>query len=234
MFDNLIESKPRRERSLGQSIFSVVAHLVIIALAVKLTSGAAETIKKVLADTNMMFIKPPDPPPPPPPPPPDQKVVVSANPPPQGFQTVVPPKVIPTEIPPVNLNEKFDAKNFSGKGVEGGIATGVIGGTGPVTTQDTYTEAQVDDPVAPMVCPEPRYPPALKTVGVTGQVKLQYVVGVNGRAEPGSVKVISTTNPAFADPAVETINKCTFKPAKMKGTAVRQLVEQNVRFTIGG
>lgn len=232
MFDNLIESKPKRDRTIGQTITSVIVHVILIAVAVKLTSGAAETVKKILADSHMLFIKPP--PPPPPPPPPDQKVVVSANPPPQGFQTIMPPKVIPTEIPPVNLNEKFDPRNFSGKGVEGGIAGGVVGGTGPVTTQDTYTDAQVDDPVQPLVCPEPKYPPALKSVGVQGSVTLRYVVGTNGRTEPGSVRVISSTNKAFEEPAVETINKCTYKSAKIKGTPVRQLVEQNVRFTIGG
>ena len=231
MFDNLIESKPRRERTLGETIASVIAHVIVIAVAVKLTSGAAETVKKILADSHMLFIKAPEPPPPPPPP--DQKVVVSANPPPQGFQTIMPPRVIPTEIPPVNLNEKFDPKNFSGKGVEGGLATGVVGGTGPVSTQDTYTDAQVDDPVVPISCPEPKYPPALKTVGVQGSVTLRYVVGTDGRAEPGSVRVMNSTNKAFEEPAVETISKCTYKPAKIKGTAVRQLVEQNVRFTIG-
>ena len=233
MFDNLIESKPRRERSAAQTVFSVIAHVILIAVAVKLTSGAAETVKKILADSHMMFIKPPDPPPPPPPPP-EQKVVVSANPPPQGFQTIMPPKVIPTEIPPVNLNEKFDPKNFSGKGGEGGIASGVVGGTGPVSTQDTYTDAQVDDPVLNLTCPEVRYPPALKSVGVTGSVTLRYVVGTNGRAEQGSIKVVSSTNKAFEDPAIETIGKCTYKAAKIKGTAVRQLVEQNVQFKIGG
>jgi TonB family protein len=71
-------------------------------------------------------------------------------------------------------------------------------------------------------------------VGVTGSVTLRYVVGTDGRAEGGSIKVISSTNKAFEEPAVETIGKCTYKAAKIKGTAVRQLVEQNVKFTIGG
>ena len=34
--------------------------------------------------------------------------MVSANPPPQGFQVITPPDNIPTEIPPVNLNEPSD------------------------------------------------------------------------------------------------------------------------------
>src|SRR3989449_4910678 len=37
----------------------------------------------------------------------------------KGFQTVVAPDVIPTNIPPVNLQEHFDPKDSSGTGVEG-------------------------------------------------------------------------------------------------------------------
>jgi len=145
----------------------------------------------------------------------------------------VPPKVIPTEIPPVNLNEKFDPKNFSGKGVEGGIATGVIGGTGPVSTQETFTDAQVDEAVFQSGCTLPKYPPALKSVGVQGSVQLQYVVGSDGRVERSSIKVVSSTNKAFEEPAIDAVLTCSNKAAKIKGTAVRQLVEQVVRFTIG-
>ena len=108
-------------------------HAAVIFAAVKVTTGAAEGIKKIVADTTMVFLKPPPPPPPPPDqPPPD--VIVSQNPPPKGFQTVVAPTDIPKDIPPIDLDEKpFDPKDFTGKGVEGGIAAGIVGGTGPVT-----------------------------------------------------------------------------------------------------
>ena len=231
MFDNLIESRPRRERSISQTVLSLVVHTIIIIAAVKLTSGAAETVKKILADTHMAFLKPP--PPPPPPPPPEQKIV-SANPPPKGFQSIMPPKVIPTEIPPVNLNEKFDPKNFSGKGIEGGVGNGVVGGTGPVNTQETFTNDQVDDPIQQSGCPEPKYPPALKAVGVQGNASLRYIVAANGKVERGSVQVMSSTNKAFEEPAVEAILACAYKPAKIRGSSVRQLVEQTIRFKLGG
>ncbi|MDX2058324.1 MAG: hypothetical protein SFV24_11025, partial [Gemmatimonadales bacterium] len=119
MFENLIESQPKRNRSLGQTAVSLVLHVVLIYGAVKATSGAAETLKEILQDTTMVFLKPPEPPPPPPPTTPPPDAIVTANPPPMGFQTVMPPTEIPKDIPPVNLNERFDAKDFSGKGVEG-------------------------------------------------------------------------------------------------------------------
>lgn len=236
MFENLIESKPKKEQSTGQLIVSVILHVLLIFGAVKATQGAAETVKKLLADTTAVFIKPPDPPPPPPPDQPPPDVVVSQNPPPQGFQTIVPPKEIPTEIPPVDLNQKFNAKDFSGKGQEGGIAKGVVGGTGPVdiVSGESFTVDQVDDPVQYLDGANPTYPPVLKSAGIEGKVSLRFVVGTDGRPEIGTIQVLSSTNKAFESPAIEAIKRARFKPAKIRGAPVRQLVEQAIRFSLTG
>ncbi len=49
MFENLIESKRKKQKSLGQSITSVIIHIIVIFAAVKATSGAAETLQRVIA-----------------------------------------------------------------------------------------------------------------------------------------------------------------------------------------
>src|SRR4051812_38843340 len=162
----------------------------------------------------MVFLKPPPPPPPPPPDQPPPEVVVSQNPPPKGFQTVVAPTDIPKEIPPINLKEKaFDPKDFTGKGVEGGIAAGVVGGSGPVDVQgQVYSSTQLDDPASVVNMPSPRYPPAMLAAGVAGKVVLQFIIDAEGKAEASSIKVISATAPAFVEPAKEAVLKATFKP----------------------
>lgn len=235
MFENLIESKPQKKRSLGQTFVSLLVHAAVIFAAVKVTTGAAETIREIVADTTMVFLKPPPPPPPPPPDQPPPDVIVSANPPPKGFQTVVAPTDIPKDIPPIDLNEKpFDPRDFTGKGVEGGIAAGIVGGTGPVEVSgEVFLEAQLDDPVQVISIPSPRYPPVLQSAGIAGRVELQYVVDTTGHAEPNSFKVLKTTHPAFVEPAKEAISKGVFKPAKFKGQAVRQLVQQAISFKVG-
>ena len=232
MFENLIESKQKGTRTVGQTALSLLVHGGIIFAAVRATQGVAETMKNRPIDTTMVFLKPPPPPPPPPDqPPPD--VIVAANPPPKGFQTVVAPTDIPKDIPPIDLNEKpFDPKDFTGKGVEGGIAAGIVGGTGPVSGE-VFLEAQLDDPVQPISIPTPRYPPVLQSAGIAGSVDLQYVVDTTGHAEPNSFKVMKTTHPAFVDPAEEAIRKGVFKPAKFKGVPVRQLVQQRISFKNG-
>jgi len=232
VFENLIESKQKGTRTVGQTALSLLVHGGIIFAAVRATQGVAETMKNRPIDTTMVFLKPPPPPPPPPDqPPPD--VIVAANPPPKGFQTVVAPTDIPKDIPPIDLNEKpFDPKDFTGKGVEGGIAAGIVGGTGPVSGE-VFLEAQLDDPVQPISIPTPRYPPVLQSAGIAGSVDLQYVVDTTGHAEPNSFKVMKTTHPAFVDPAEEAIRKGVFKPAKFKGVPVRQLVQQRISFKNG-
>jgi protein TonB len=231
MFETLIESKPKKTRTLKQSVSSLILHVVLGYGAIKATAGAAETMKAILQDTTKFILTQPPPPPPPPETPPAE-AIVTANPPPLGFQTVMPPTEIPKEIPPVNLNERFNAADFSGKGVEGGIATGAVGGTGPVTGE-TFLEAQVDDPVAPINQPKPRYPPVLQQAGVSGRVDIQYVVDTLGHAEPASWKVLKSTNKLFEEPARESIMKSVYKPARIKGAAVRQLVQQSIVFNVG-
>ena len=231
MFENLIESKPRKVRTFKQSAMSLILHLTIGYAAIRATAGAAEELHKVLQDTTAFVLKAPPPPPPPPDqPPPD--VIVSANPPPLGFQTVMPPMEIPKDIPPVNLNERFNAADFSGKGVEGGVAGGVAGGTGPVTGE-TFLQTEVDDPVQQVNVPHPRYPPVLQQAGVSGFVEVNYVVDTLGHAEPSSWKVMKSSNQQFEAPARESIMKAVFKPARIKGGAVRQLVTQKISFNIG-
>ena len=232
MFDTLIESKPKRERSVGQTVFSLVIHGLLIAGAVKVTAGAAERVDEMLNDTTSFVLIPPEATPPPPEPPPED-VVVSANPPPKGFQTIVAPAEIPTEIPPVNLSERaLDPRDFTGKGVEGGIAAGVVGGTGPVEIGQTFLEAQDDDPPQ-MIQQGPQiFPPSMTSAGIPGRVTMQYIVDVTGHVEPSSFKVLSTTHQAFVEPTKQMLLKSVFKPGKVKGTPVRVLVQQVINFTI--
>jgi TonB family protein len=228
VFEVLVESKPKKERTFGQFMVSMIVHALVITGAVVATKGAAEVVRERIMDTTMVLLTPPKPEAPPPEaPPPD--AIVSANPPPRGFQTVVAVQDIPTEIPPINLNERFDPKDFTGTGVQGGVAVGVVGGTGPVTGE-TYLEAQVDDPPDLISAGPRRYPPVLERAGIGGRVVAQFVVDTSGHPEAAGFKVLSTTNAAFNEPAKEMIMKSVFRPGRVRGQAVRVQVQQAVSF----
>src|SRR4029450_11767102 len=154
MFNNLLESKPKKEKRGGGTVASVVFHSVIVGLAVYATANAAIKNEKPRQEKIDFVETPKDEPPkpeePPPPPPPD---VVVAPPPPKGFQVLTAPVEIPDVLPDIDLNKKVtDEADFSGKGVAGGTSKGVVGGT-PVNADQPYFEFQVEKQVAQIPCP---------------------------------------------------------------------------------
>ncbi|MEO5905000.1 MAG: hypothetical protein ABIQ55_13375, partial [Gemmatimonadaceae bacterium] len=194
MFNQLIESKPKKEKMAGGTLFSLIFHGALIAGAVILTARAGIADDKTKAE-KIQFVemkkeapKPKEPPPPPPP----KEVVVKA-PPPKGFQVLQAPVNIPIKIPDIDLSKKVTSEeDFSGKGVKGGTATGVAGGTPQkIDANQTYFEFQVEKPVAQIPgTGAPRYPDALRSSGVEGEVQAQFVVTEDGKAEPSTFKVL--------------------------------------------
>lgn len=226
MFDTLIVSNPKKKgnltRRLSDSSFSIVTHGVLIYLAVQATLGAGLDNAVGGLDTNMVYIeekqeeKPPEPEAPPPPP--------------KGFQTLMAPINIPTSIPPINLNETFDPRNFTGVGVDMGTAKGVD--TGPVDLTQVFIEAVVDEPPERISFPPLDYPRMLLEARIEGSVVLEAVIDTLGHAEPPSIKVVSSTNRAFEAPAKEGLRRALFRPGRVRGQPVRVLVHLPLRFQI--
>jgi len=223
VFDVLIESKRKSEKkkALGVGAISLMLHTVIItgAIVATLTAGPSDTSTKV--DTQMVFLnqqeKQPDQPPPP-------QLDMQLK----GFQTVVAPTDIPTNIPPVNLQEHFDPRDYSGVGVEGGVATGIVPGADQVLSVDVVQEKPER-----LSGPPPQYPPLLQQAGIEGRVMVQAIVDTSGRIEPNSVRVVESANPGFDVPARNAVLKSLFRPGRVYGRAVRVLVAIPIDFKIG-
>jgi protein TonB len=271
----LLESKKTdekgRKRSAGGTISSVILHVLVIFLAVFATANAGIRKPEKTKTENLRFmeVKKPEPPPPPkkevPPPPkvkkeqpkpktpepPKPKLIVEqpkveAPAPPKGFQIVPPPVAVPTKIPTVDLSKAITNENdFSGKGVAGGTANGVKGGTGDADSKGKeagevkkpeeehhgpYMEFQVEKPVARIGGEAPEYPSQLKDSGVEGSVMVQFVVNENGRADPGTLKVLSSSNPAFTAAVKEALPRMKFSAAQIGGKKVAQLVQMPFQF----
>ncbi|MGH2830980.1 MAG: TonB family protein, partial [Actinomycetota bacterium] len=80
--------------------------------------------------------------------------------------------------------------------------------------------------------PPPRYPPHLQQSGIEGVVMLQAVLDTVGRAEPGSVRIVSSTNSGFNASAIESVNRSEFQPARLNGIAVRVMIQIPVSYTM--
>jgi periplasmic protein TonB len=224
VFEHLIESKRQAnvKRGMSTGFFSMVMHGGIIAGAVYATLSSGKSEDTGALDTMMVYVsqqeeqqKQEEP----------EPVVLDVQ--LKGFQTIAAPTDIPTDIPEIDLTETFDPKNYSGVGVEGGIATGVV-----PTGDQVYLEAVVEERPERLTGPAPQYPDLLRQAGVSGRVLVQAVIDTTGRAIPNTVKIVQTPHPGFDDAARRVMTQSLFRPGRVAGRAVKVLVSLPVDFTI--
>ena len=213
----LLESnrKTRKKRLFGVGFASLAIHSAMIAGIVYATLHAAPRDDQVRMDTTVVLLA-------------LQEQRKAADPPPvqladalKGFQTVAIPAQIPTDIPPVDLQQRFDPKDYSGSGVEGGL-----GGN------EVYAEALVEERPALLSAPAPVYPALLKEAGIQGRVILPAVIDTTGRVEPESVRIMNSPHPAFDQPTKDWVLKALFRPARLHGRGVRVSIHLVVDYAI--
>ena len=223
MLLRLIESKRKTggRRVLGVGLASVAIHSVLIAGVVYATLHAAPRDDHVRMDTTVVLLAP-------------QQRQKPAEPAPvqlvdalKGFQTVVVPAQIPTNIPPIDLQQRFDPKDYSGSGVEGGRASGLAPGGSEV-----YAEAVVEERPALLSAPPPVYPALLRQARIQGRVVVRAIVDTTGRVEPTSVRILKSPSAAFDQPTRDWVLKALFRPARFHGRAVRVFINLPVDYSL--
>jgi len=233
MFDQLLETKAKTQRSTGGTIISIIVHTVLISVAVVLTKKTAEALEKPKEEKVVLTETKKEPEPEKPKEAPKPQEIVAQVAPPKGFQVLTPPIDVPDVIPDVDLSRKAtDEADFSGKGVQGGIAKGVEGGTGPVISDQPYFDFQVEKAAASIPGTGPSYPEMLKSSGIEGEALVQFVVDTTGRAELGSFKVLRATHDAFGQAVRAALPRMRFLPAEIGGRKVRMLVQQPFAFAL--
>lgn len=238
VFDNLVESNRSGRRDVRGTIMGMFGSTLfqgaVMVAAVYATMGVAKESEAFDIDTIMMVMDEPEqqeeqpeeeaPP-----------VVTSLAPPPKGFQVLTAPVDIPTEIPPVNLDQRFDPRDYSGVGVEGGVFSGVEGGTGPVVDLvQVFAEAVVDEVPERISCPPVEYPRMMQQASIEGQVLLQFVVEVDGHVQGDNIDILQASHRAFEGPARDMISRCLFRPGRVRAKPVRVLVQMPIVFHLQG
>jgi len=253
MFNKLVASEGRKTRLLSPMtiVGSILAHVVILgagAYAAENTAMGKKMKEELVEYMEIEEEKPAEPEPPkaeePPPPPPEPETA----PPPvaKGFQELVPPDEPPAKIPDVDLNQKaVDPRDFSGVGTAGGTAEGTE--TGKAQNMANKEEPKEGAPIDVALAEEkPKltnaaevqrllqrlYPPLLRDAGITGQAMIKFVVGADGKVDPSSVSVVSTTHDAFGEASTKIGEKLKFKPAKVGGRSVAVLVTMPITWTL--
>lgn len=216
----------RKPDALGftrSGLVSLLVHTAVIGGAIFVTLSARQSVGATKIDTALVYLQPQEPQHESPPPPELQVPL-------KGFQTVALPTNIPTAIPPVDLQEHFDPKDFSGVGVEGGTATGVT----PPSGNQVYSTLEVDQAPALLSAPplDRDYPTLLRQAGITGRVVIEAVIDTTGKAELTSIAVIQTPHPGFNEAAKRWMTRALFRPARKGGRAVRVLVRQAIDYSL--
>ena len=231
MFNQLLESKAKKQKMAGGTVFSIVLHTVLISAAVYATAKAGAKDEKAKAE-KIQFVEMKKEPPKVPDKPPPPKEVVVKPPPPKGFQVLRAPVRIDIKIPEIDLTKAItNESDFSGKGVKGGTGSGVVGGI--ANTNQTYFEFQVEKPAEMLAeSPKPKYPSVLESSGIAGEVQAQFVVNSSGKADMDSFKVLKSTNELFTQAVKNVLPRMKFSPAMIGGKPVNQLVQQSFQFAV--
>ncbi|MEZ4457734.1 MAG: energy transducer TonB [Gemmatimonadales bacterium] len=231
MFAELIESAPSSRRWAAQSFLSLGFHVAIGAAAVAAGHRIAAEAPTRPQPADIDIYLPPEAPR-------RMTAPVSAAAPgpaapdvPTELPSFAVPVTVPTGIPPVTAAEAPGNPSRFVTAPAGRCAFCSSAAAAPAGDNPWRAES-VDEPAAVLLQPEPAYPALLRTAGMSGRVILQFVVDTLGRVERGSVEVVESPHEAFAASATASIEASRFRPARVRGRVVRQLVRQGVTFTV--
>ena len=146
-----------------------------------------------------------------------------------------PPTITDVVAPPVSepvvksggISREGSVKASSDGDVDGG---GRSKGLGSGNSGRAYEENQVERAVQVSRLVTPKYPESLESVGVEGMVAMRFIVGTDGKVEPGSIQVIDSPHTLFTSAVRQALLNTRYRPAEAGGRAVRQLVEQTFSF----
>jgi len=189
---------------------SLTAHVVVVVAALWTTTG----IHTPVTHPPVIVVFPTEP-------------VETPTPPAPGAPVIEGDVTIPPITPPIIDGVDFGRPVAFAPPVTGPIfAPAMPGSGGPVEV------AFVDQLPAILAGPIPSYPDLLRQAGIQGRVVLEAVVDTVGHVEPGSIVVISAAHPGFVAAARQAVAATLFRPARVRGRAVRVRVRIPMEFAL--
>jgi protein TonB len=234
MLHVLPESRRRSRRSTRGLVVSVVLHTAVIGAAVAGTARA--TLAPLKPDEHVAYVTPPPPPAPAAPTPPPTAAHVAPR---AVAAPAAPPLPAPIEVPDVipppgtpTLPDDFLERRASGAPSLVGPPGAGSGGALLPPSDGVFSAPTVEREVVPLGNAAPRYPEALRTAGVEGEVIAEFVVDTTGRVEPATVTIVRGAHPLFETAVRDALRRMRFRAAEAGGRRVRQLVRQPFTFSL--
>ena len=181
----------------------------LLFLAIPLTQ-IFTTYQKSPEEIEALEIAPPPPPPtpedPPPPPEPEREE---------------PPPELDTPPPPISLEQLDMALNpGTGGSMAGDFALPTFDLSGSdLGGLEIFELGDVDSPPQPRTRIEFSYPSAARRKGITGVVKVEYVVDQKGRVE--KIHIVESPDRILSEATEDVLRRARFEPATKGGTAVK-------------
>jgi len=212
-----------RDHAFGSNAASLCIHATVIACAVVLSDRAVVTVESRIIPTDPLIWNVPDRAPPSPAPLP----AGSAS----GTGLVASNLTIPVEtyvgIPPSPGIPIADPGLLSGANWSLGEGPGTA-----AAPSDPVSVGVVEELPVLLSFPAPRYPELLRQAGVEGRVTVGLVLDTLGRAEPASVRILSSTHRLFEPAAAQVVLGSTYSPGRLNGRAVRVRIQVPVAFEL--
>ena len=232
MFGVLIESKATAQRRAGGALLSVVAHTVVLSLAVVLTAQGSPgpIVDPVRKDPPVVTFVPIDPAPP------RKSTSNSVSTGAAPCDCVVPPLphkiTIDGSIPPTNvdvLNQGPpvpDGRSLWGKAQP-------LGGPSLGSTEPTAESWSTSETSARLVhSARPRYPEMLRAAGVEGRVLVRFAIDTTGRVDAASITIVQSTHELFSRAVRDVMQSLRLLPAEVNGRRVPMLAEMAFEFAL--
>jgi protein TonB len=224
MFSQLVESVPRGRgiRNVSGTSLSFAVHALLVFGAICATKRSDFAVVGPREYLDLPYLTDParhaDPSPPPPIPVIGQLVIPDA------------PVIVPVGIPPVDPGLVVDTLTVLRSRVD---PAPVLGPSIPVRDDNSViAEGAVDERPEVISGFTPEYPDLLRQAGIEGTVIVEAVVDTGGHAEPGSIRVVRSTNRAFDNSAREAVLRTVYRAGRVGSERVRVLVQVPITFAI--
>jgi TonB family protein len=220
MFETLPASRSKPAPVQGWTFGSIATHTILVGVAIALTQKAQDLASEPHVEP--LFYVP-----------------VAVQPRPVSPENFVPPSLsdIPSPVIALPNLPQLPSATFDPKAL--GITRSEVGNaalTTPTPTAPTngiYTQQFVDRTVVPRADnSSPAYPRQMRMANVEGEVLVRFVVDTSGRVEPGSIAILSASHLIFGDAVREWLRRTRYEPAQLRSQRVRQLVQQQIEFTL--
>jgi periplasmic protein TonB len=231
MLNVLLESKAARQRQFGGTVASAALHCALIAAAVALTVPHAAPERGEPNEPIIPYFVPrPAEPAAPQPAHTSQASAPTESPIPRPTIEFADPKgpVIVDVTPTVAHSAVTEIGPGLPPGGPIGAPAGLSGPPGGIVDEHLVDRA----PRLLGRAEPPVFPSALRAIGKSGRVVVQFVVDTTGRAEMAEFRTIETTDPLFVESVRAALPRYRFSPGEAGGRKVRTLVQLPFDFTL--